>query len=107
MQNTTLNHRRDTYHLPRQQAKLTPVDLDLIRTFKTLCRLDNLQTFTSDDFRMYGLDRYLKDKAHGIGGTFARWIVNGVIVETGLWRRSGLASNHGRKVRVYRWSQKQ
>jgi len=96
--------RLDNYHLPKETAKLTVTDQDLIRTLKTLCRIDCLDTFSSDDFRMYGLDRYVRDKAHGIGGVFARWKVNGVIKETGKWKRSTLPSNHGRKIRVYQWS---
>jgi hypothetical protein len=96
--------RKDPYHLPKEQATLTEKDHDLLRTFSTLCKIDGLLEFTSDDFRMYGLDRFIADKAHGIGGLFAKWKVNGKIEETGVWRRSMLPSNHGRMNRVYRWN---
>jgi len=90
-----------------QQLKLNldlkPIDHDLIKTFKTLCKVDGKTEFSSDDFRMYGLDRFLRgSSAHAIGGFFARLIHNRVIRQVG-WKRSSLPSNRLRKIRVYEW----
>jgi hypothetical protein len=53
---------------------------------------------------MYGLDRFIGDKAHGIGGFFAKIVANDEVVQVG-WERSALPSNHGRMVRKYRWKE--
>ena len=92
--------RLDAYHLPDRMFTLK--ERELVKTFKTLCNIDGHTTFSSDTFRMYGLDRFIVDKAHGIGGFFAKLVANGLVVQVG-WVRSCLPSNHGRMIRTYRW----
>ena len=93
--------------MPQQQTNfdfsLTEKDRDLLRSFKRLLELDGKTEFSSDDFRMYGLDRFLKDKAHGIGGLFAKWKHQRQIVDTGKTKRSVLPSNNLRRISVYKW----
>jgi len=84
-----------------QQLDLTKKDQDLLRTFRTLLRMDNRQEFSSDNFRMYGLDRFLRDKQHGIGGLFAKWKHNQLIQQTG-WTRSQIEANHMRRIATYK-----
>lgn len=97
-----MNQRLDVYHLP--DKTLTVKDNDMLRTFKTLTGLDRLLEFSSDDFRLYGLDRFIVDKAHGIGGFFAKLKANGLIVEV-RWKRSSVPTNHGRRIPVWRWKE--
>jgi len=92
--------RLDTYHLPDRTFTLK--EQDMVTTFRSLCNIDEHTTFSSDTFRMYGLDRFIMDKAHGIGGFFAKLVANGLVVQTG-WTRSTLPSNHGRMIRTYGW----
>ena len=92
--------RQDTYHLPDRTFTLK--EKDMATTFRSLCNIDQHGTFSSDTFRMYGLDRFIVDKAHGIGGFFAKLVANGLVVQVG-WVRSCLPSNHGRMIRTYRW----
>ena len=94
--------RLDFYHLPKEETKLTSRDLDLIRTLKTILISEHTDTFSSDTLRKFGLDRYFPDKAHGIGGYFARLKVNKKTVQVG-WIRSTFPSNHGRKIREYQF----
>jgi hypothetical protein len=98
----SVQQRRDVYHLPAEAKRLTQQDQDFVRTLKTACQIDEVETFSSDTFRMLGLDRFLVDKEHGIGGVFARLKANGIIEEVG-WTRSSFPSNHGRKIRVYKF----
>ena len=100
-----MSQRLDFYHLPKTQKQLTPRDLDLIKTMKTLLAYEHSSTFSSDTFRRFGFDRYFPDTAHGVGGWFARLKANGKAVEVG-WTRSTFPSNHGRKIRVYQFIEK-
>ena len=77
-------------------------DQDLLRSFRTLLKVDGKTEFTSDDFRMYGLDRFLADKQHSIGGLFAKWKHHKHIEDTGATKRSVLPSNHMRRLSVYK-----
>ena len=98
-----MTQRLDTYHHPDKQ--FTDKEKDLVKSFKALCKIDQQgwnDRFSSDTFRMYGLDRFIADKAHGIGGFFAKIVANRLVEQVG-WERSDLPSNHGRMVRVYRW----
>lgn len=81
---------------------LTPKDQHNITAFKTLLKLDNIEVFSSDDFRRYGLDRFIKDTQHGIGAFFCKLAKNGLVDRVG-YTRSELASNHGHTIRTYRW----
>jgi len=92
--------RQDTYHLPDRTFTLK--EKDMATTFRSLCNIDQHTTFSSDTFRMYGLDRFIVDRAHGIGGFFAKLVANGLVVQVG-WVRSCLPSNHGRMIRTYGW----
>ena len=96
--------RLDFYHLPKEEATLTVRDHDLIRTLKTILISEHTDTFSSDTLRRFGLDRYFPDKAHGIGGYFARLKVNKKAVQVG-WIRSTFPSNHGRKIREYQFTE--
>lgn len=90
--------------MSKQALKLTPTDKDLAKTFRTLCNIDNRTQFSSDTFRMYGLDRFIRDKQHGIGGFFAKLLKAKRIVRVG-WTRSKIASNNMRSIRVYEWNE--
>ena len=88
--------------LPDEQRELTQRDHDLIKTLRTHCRQEGASTFSSDTFRMLGLDRFV-DTKHGIGGFFAKLVANKHATQVD-WTRSVLPSNHGRKIRVYKWN---
>lgn len=81
---------------------LTEKDMDLIRTFKTLLKLDKKTEFSSDDFRAYQLDRFIWDKQHGIGSFFAKLSHNKITEHVGF-TRSQISSNNGHTIRTYRW----
>jgi hypothetical protein len=83
----------------------TPLESALVRKFKTLLALERKDTFSSDDFRMYGLDRHIEDTQHGIGGFFARLVHAKKIREVGQ-TRSLLPQNNLRKIKVYTWNDK-
>jgi hypothetical protein len=100
-----MSQRLDFYHLLKDQKQLTTRDLDLIKTMKTLLTFEHSSTFSSDTFRRFGFDRYFPDKAHGVGGWFARLKANKKAVEVGEIR-STFPSNHGRKIRVYAFVEK-
>ena len=98
------SQRLDFYHLPKEEAKLTSRDHDLIRTLKTILIAEHTDRFSSDTLRRFGLDRYFPDKAHGIGGYFARLKVNKKVIQVG-WVRSTFPSNHGRHIREYQFTE--
>ena len=81
----------------------TKKDEDLLKTFKTLLAKDQKTEFSSDDFRKYGLDRFIKDTQHGIGTFFAKLVHNKKAKKIG-YTRSEFASNHGRQIRTYCWT---
>jgi hypothetical protein len=95
-----MTQRLDTFHHPDKE--FTDKEQDLVRSFRTLCKIDHLATFSSDTFRMYGLDRFITDKQHGIGGFFAKLSANKLVEKVG-WMRSTLPTNHGRPIQTYRW----
>jgi hypothetical protein len=99
-----MTQRLDFYHLPEDQKALTHQDCNVMRTLRTNLKLDHLETFSSDMLRLYGLDRFFPDKAHGIGGFFARLKANGKALEVG-WIRSTFPSNHGRMIREYKFTE--
>jgi len=85
------------------EKNLTETEQDLIRTLRKNCMIDGRKTFSSDTFRMLGLERFLRgDSQHSIGAFFARLKHHGVIEEDS-WVRSKLKSNNMRKIRVWRW----
>lgn len=79
---------------------LSPLERQLLRKFKTLLWTEQKKTFTSDDFRQYGLDQHIEDKQHGIGGLFARAVHNKIIKRVGT-KRSVLPKNNYRKIGEY------
>jgi hypothetical protein len=81
---------------------LTNQDQKNLKAFKTLLKMDNIEVFSSDDFRRYGLDRFIRDTQHGIGAFFAKLCRN-KLIERVCYTRSQLASNHGHTIRTYRW----
>ena len=86
-------------------GELEKGDIDLIRTFHTLTTtIDKLETFTSDHFRMYGLDNFLRgDPKHAIGGFFARMKKNKLTCQVG-WERSLKRTNKLRTIRSWKWN---
>ena len=89
--------------LPTFDFTLNKTDQNLLKTLHTLLRIEEKQDFTSDDFRMYGLDRFLRDTQNGLGGLFAKWKHHKLIIDTGKRRRSQLTSNHLREIKVWRF----
>lgn len=83
-------------------TKLTKRDKILISKFKALLQVEGKTRFSSDDFRMYNLDRYLYDKKHGIGGFFARLVKNKIIRCVGR-TPSIIESNNMREIKLYEW----
>lgn len=92
--------------MSQQALKLTATDKDLVKTFRTLCKIDDHKQFSSDVFRMYNLDRFIRDKQHGIGGFFAKLVKAKLIRKVG-WTRSKIASNNMRAIRLYEWEETQ
>ena len=90
---------------PNFDSHLTPLDERNFKAFRTLLTLDKLTEFSSDDFRRYGLDRFIADKAHGIGVFFGKLKANGLVERVG-YVRSELASNHGREIKTYQLTPK-
>jgi hypothetical protein len=82
---------------------LTDQDNKNLKAFRTLLGLDKITEFSSDDFRRYGLDRFIKDPQHGVGSFFGKLKHQKLIVQCG-YTRSQIASNHGRQIRLYQWS---
>ena len=78
-------------------------EIDMIRTFHTLLKLDEKDTFTSDDFRMYGLDRYMKNPSKEIGMLFAKLKHNGYGETVGR-TRSTKPSNNFREIKQWQFS---
>jgi hypothetical protein len=88
--------------LSKFDFRLTSLDENNIKAFRTLLKMDGKVEFSSDDFRRYGLDRFIRDTQHGIGALFSKMKKNGLIEETGF-TRSEIASNHSHTIRTYRW----
>jgi hypothetical protein len=88
--------------LSRFDYRLTSKDETTLKAFQALLKLDKIEEFTSDDFRRYQLDRFIRDKQHGIGGFFAKLCKNGLVESCGF-TRSLIESNHGHTIRLYRW----
>jgi hypothetical protein len=82
---------------------LTAKDELNLKAFRTLLKMDGIEVFSSDDFRRYGLDRFIKDTQHGIGAFFGKLAKNNIVERVG-YTRSLLVSNHGHTIRTYRWS---
>jgi hypothetical protein len=61
--------------------------------------------FTSDDFRLLGLDRFLLHPDKDVGILFWKMKENKIIEDTGERTASIIPSNHGREIKVYRWRQ--
>jgi hypothetical protein len=81
---------------------LTSKDEQNLKAFRTLLKMDNIEVFSSDDFRRYGLDRFIRDTQHGIGTFFAKLSKNGLVEHVG-YKASDLASNHGHTIKTYKW----
>ncbi len=82
--------------------RLTSKDEQTLKAFKRLLELDNITEFSSDDFRRYQLDRFIKDTQHGIGTFFAKLVKNRMVNHVG-YKASDLASNHGHTIKTYTW----
>lgn len=77
-----------------ERAVLTTLFCKLVGDAKT--------EFTSDDLRIYGLDKYLYgDPSKAIGLLFAKAKHFKLIVDTGKRKRSEILTNHSRENKVY------
>lgn len=85
---------------------LTPLEQALLKRFKTLTHFDRLDTFTSDDFRLYGLDRHFTNPQQDIGGFFAKLVHHKVVRALGH-KRSILPKNNMREIKEYEWNDKE
>lgn len=88
--------------LGRFDFRLTSEDEKNIKAFRTLLKMDNIVEFSSDDFRRYGLDRFIRDPQHGLGSLFLKLKKNGLVEHVG-YKLSELVSNHGHTIKTYRW----
>ena len=88
--------------LSKFEFRLTSQDEKNIKAFRTLLKMDNIVEFSSDDFRRYGLDRFIRDTQHGIGSFFSKLKRHGLVDEIGF-TRSEIVSNHSHTIRTYRW----
>jgi len=75
-----------------------------VKTFHTLCKVDKREQLSSDHFRMYQLDRFFRDKAHGIGGFFAKMLLQKLVRIVGR-TSSRLDSNNSREIKIYEWTE--
>jgi len=80
-------------------------DLDVLRTLKTVCKIEGRNTFNADDIFLLQLDRFFEDKQHGIGGWCASMQHHKKIEAVG-YVRSKRVSNHMRQLRVYAFVEK-
>ena len=86
-----------------QPEPLTPCERAVLTTF--FCKLvtDGKTEFTSDDLRLYGLDKHLYgDPSHAIGLLFAKAKHYKLVEDTGRRKRSEILTNHSRENKVYR-----
>jgi len=87
-----------------QAEPLTRSEQDILKTFHTCLQLDHKTRFTSDDFRRYGLDRFLFGEVrYAVGGFFHKLLKQRLIREVGR-ARSVMPTNHWREIRVYEWT---
>jgi len=79
----------------------------LLTKFYHLLQLERKDTFTSDDFRQYGLHTLWPEKEWKwrVGSLFAKAVHHQRIKHTGRWIRSVLPKNNQRKIKVYQWNQ--
>jgi hypothetical protein len=84
---------------------LTSKDEQTLKAFHALLKLDGITEFSSDNFRRYGLDRFIKDPQHGVGCFFGKLVKNRLVEQVG-YKPSDLASNHSRTIKTYRWTEK-
>ena len=84
---------------------LSARDVDILHTLRTVCTLENRATFSADDLFLLGLDRFFEDRAHSVGGWFARCQHHGLIEPVG-YRRSTRPSNHLRMIRNFTFTEK-
>lgn len=84
-------------------SRLTPADEKNFKAFRTLLALDDIEVFSSDDFRRYGLDRFVADPQHGIGAFFGKLKVNGLAEPVGHMA-SEITSNNRRENKTYRFT---
>jgi len=87
-------------------VELSTRDMDILRTLKTVCQIENRATFSADDLWLLGLDRFFEDKIHGIGGFFAKLQHQGLIKCVGR-KRSVRATSRLREIRVYSFAEKE
>lgn len=83
--------------------ELSEFEETMLRRFRTLTQVDLLDEFSSDDFRMYGLDRHFADPSHDIGILFAKAVHHKKMLIVGR-KRSVLPKNNMREIKVYVWN---
>jgi hypothetical protein len=82
---------------------LTPLEHAILKRFRTLTKVDLLDTFTSDDFRLYGLDKHFTNPQQDIGSFFAKLVHHHHIHAVGR-KRSVLPKNNMREIKEYEWT---
>jgi len=83
------------------RTKLSSQDHFLLAKLRAHLAVEGKTTFSSDDFRAMGLDKFLYgDPTHAIGAYFYRLLKNDEIEEVGRVR-SDLPTNRMREIRLY------
>ncbi len=83
--------------------KFTALEEAMLRRFRTLTKADYMTSFTSDDFRLYGLDRHFTNPQQDIGSFFAKLKHHGLVKVIGR-KRSILPKNNMREIKEYEWT---
>ena len=89
----------------RLSTHLSNFETVLVQRFKQYTQLYGLATFTSDDFRMAGLDRFFVDRPHDLGELFRKLTLNNTITKVGRIP-SILPKNNFREIKIYKWTEK-
>jgi hypothetical protein len=85
-------------------TKLTQLEHQLIQKLHCHLTVEMKTKFTSDDFRMLGLDRFVVgDPSKAIGLLFWKIKQNGIAEDTGERTASIIPSNHGREIKVWKF----
>ena len=88
----------------RANLRLTPNEQAVYTQFRSRCVVQGIEEFTSDLFRMWGLDRVLYEDPQGKVGIFF-WKLKelGFSEDTGMRVKSTMKSRHGAEIKVYSW----
>lgn len=85
-------------------VQLTPNEEAVYTQFRSRCVVHGIGEFTSDLFRMWGLDRILYgDPQRKTGIFFLKLLELEFSEDTGMRVKSTMKSRHGAEIKVYRW----